>query len=138
MGWREHHIIRRGAQQVGAHRVDVAAQFLQDLAVCLIGLGQDDQALGTCDRVRAAKDRHTPLADARDIANGLFQFLRINIAPGTDNEIFGPPVIYTSPLAMYARSPASSHVPRNRRRVSSGLWKYPLVADGPQNSTRPS
>ena len=27
----EHYIIRRCAQQVGAHRVDVAAEFLQDL-----------------------------------------------------------------------------------------------------------
>ena len=86
--WGEYDIIGWGPQQVRDHGLDLAPELRQHPRLRLARLSQHHQAFRASSRIRAAKDCHTPPAQASDIAQGFFQFMRINIAPSTDDDVF--------------------------------------------------
>ena len=85
----EYDIIGRGSQQVRDHGLDLTPELRQHPRLRLARLRQHHQAFRARSRIRAAKDRHTPPAQTSDIAQGVFQFMRINVASSPDDDVLG-------------------------------------------------
>ncbi len=52
-------------------------------------LGENDDALGAGARILGSEDRDATLADARHIADGGLDLLRIDVAAGADDDVLG-------------------------------------------------
>ena len=87
----QHDLVGRCAQELHGHALDLTAQVRLRGRLGLAGLRHDHQTFGPADRVGAAEDGDTTLADAGQVANGLLQFMGIDIAPGTNDQVFDTP-----------------------------------------------
>jgi hypothetical protein len=67
------------------------AQRRQATAVGDPGFRHNDESLVGGIFLSAGEYRHATFANALQFADGLFQLLRINIAPRADNQIFATP-----------------------------------------------
>src|SRR5262252_762451 len=73
LGWREHDLLRRAADQVDGERVDAGDELGAPRGIGLAGLREHHDPLGAARPVRHAEDRDATLADAGDIADRLPQ-----------------------------------------------------------------
>src|SRR5262249_15865515 len=79
---------RRSAKHVSDRGLDLTTELRQHVSVRLTRLSQHHQTLRASHWIRAPKHSHTPPTQARDITNGLFQFIQRNVAPSPDDDAF--------------------------------------------------
>ena len=66
-------------------------QLITRAGVGLLGFRQHHQALGTSNHTGRREYCDTTTSYAGDVADGLFQFLRIDIASGTNDDVLDAP-----------------------------------------------
>ena len=83
----QHHFVGRLAQHFDAGVGDRLTQRGQRGGRSQPRLGQHDQALGAAARIGAAEHRDAALAHTGERTGGLFEFVRINVAPAANDDV---------------------------------------------------
>ncbi len=81
-------VVRRVAKQLNRQGVDPVAQLGQSLGVGFPGLGQHDQPLAAALSIVTAEHGDVAFAHPRKLGDRFFQFLRVDVASGDDDQVF--------------------------------------------------
>jgi hypothetical protein len=87
---RQHDLVGRQADHLDGRFVDLLAQRFASRGVFLARLGEHDQPLAGTHRVVAGEHCDATAADSRQVADRLFEFVRIEVATAADDQILDP------------------------------------------------
>jgi hypothetical protein len=84
-------LVSRLAQYLDDCSVDRLAKLMAFTLAALACFSEDHQPLGARGGVGAAEDDNAALSHPRYLANGLFDFVGVDVAPAPNDDILDPP-----------------------------------------------